>query len=257
MLAENRAFTTPKLYDQLSLRMIPYNEVAAFIKGKIDHYLSGATSVLDLACGTGNLTLELARLGYEVSGLDAALPMLEEARAKTEVAGLAINYSHQDMTAFSVEGQVDVITCFYTALNYLNSLEQLEKCFAQVFAALKPGGLFVFDQFTPAKMRRLFNGVDGGDLGNFYIVTHSKFEDGGQINHEITYFLHEENGCYRRVDEFQHLRSHEFEELEKLLAKAGLTLLEKEEIYPAGVSYRGFREGFLFVARKAVTDVAD
>lgn len=250
---ENKSFTTPKLYDQLSLRMIPYNEVAALIKKKLDQYAPGSQNLLDLACGTGNLTLELARLGYRVSGLDASQEMLVEAAHKTSSANFDINYFHQDMTEPYPVASLDAISCFYTALNYLNSAELVEKCFAQVAAALKPGGVFIFDQFTPAKMRRLFNGVDGGDLDNFYIVTHSKCDEAGQIEHEITYFLREESGLYNRVDENQHLRIHPFEELEELLAKAGLTLLEKNEMYPAEISYRGFREGFLFVAQKAAS----
>src|SRR4051794_20135059 len=109
---ENKAFTTPKLYDQLSLRMIPYNEVAALVKKKLDQYAPGSRNLLDLACGTGNLTLELARLGYRVNGLDSSQEMLTEAIQKTATANLDINYFHQDMTEPYPLASLDAITCF-------------------------------------------------------------------------------------------------------------------------------------------------
>lgn len=247
---EDNAFTTPEIYDQLALRMIPYNEVAALVQKKVNRYLPGATNLLDAACGTGNLTLELARLGYRTSAFDNSPEMLVQAQQKTLAAKLDISYFQHNMAEPFPVGPFEVITCFYTALNYLTSPELLYRCIEAVFAALKPNGLFIFDQFTPAKMKRLFNGMDGGDLGNLYIITKSKFDEAGQISHEITYFVKQEDGSYHRLDESQHLRIHTFEEIEEGLSRAGFKLLEAEEMYPAEISYRGFREGHLFVARK-------
>ena len=249
-MENNKAFITPKIYDQLAKRMIPYDEIARLCQKKIATYNPGAKRILDIACGTGNLTIELAQLGYEVSGLDASAEMLELADQKSQTAELDIPYVHQDMTEPYPFEPADAVTCFYTALNYLTSLEQLEKCFQAVYNSLKPGGVFMFDQFSGAKMRRLFHGKDGGDLGNVYVVTNGSCDEAGQILNEVTYFQKEDNGFYSRIDEVQHLRIHPFEEIEAALTGAGLKLLEKPEMYPDEVTYRGFRESFLFVVQK-------
>jgi SAM-dependent methyltransferase len=249
--SENKTlYTNPEFYDLLAKRMIAYDQVAGLCKKKIDSYYPAATSVLDLACGTGNLTLELAKLGYTVQGLDASAELLRLAVQKTAVASLPIHYLQHDMSEPYPVEPVEVMICFYTALNYLTSLELLQKCFECVAASLKPGGLFMFDQFTPAKMRRLFTGMDGGDVDNLFVVTKADFDEAGQILNEVTYFQLEANGYYSRYEEKHYMRIHSFEEIEAALSQAGLRLLEKLEMYPAELSYRGFREGFWFVAQK-------
>ena len=54
-------------------------------------------------------------------------------------------------------------TCFYGGLNFLNSSEALRRAFTCIYAALKPGGVFVFDQFSAAKMRTTFAGTQAAD----------------------------------------------------------------------------------------------
>lgn len=249
---EMRSFTLPQTYDQMALRLIPYAEIANLIKAKLDKYLPSAQAILDIACGTGNLTIPLAKLGYRMTGLDSAPEMLALARHKTSEAKLTIEYLHQDMTELYPIAQFEAVTSFYIAISFLNSLEELEKAFSQVYNSLKPEGLFMFDQFTPAKMQRLYLGVDGGELDNFYVVTQGKCDEARHLENKLTYFFKEADGSYRREDEVEHLRIHQFEELEELLTKVGFKLLEAEEMYPNGVSYRGFREGYLFVAQKSV-----
>jgi SAM-dependent methyltransferase len=249
---ESRSFTLPETYDQMALRMIPYAEIANLIKAKLDKYLPSAQAILDIACGTGNLSIPLAQRGYKVTGLDLSPEMLALARQKTVEAKEVIEYFHQDMTEPYPIAQLDAVTCFYIAVSFLNSLERLERGFTQVYKSLKPGGLFLFDQFTPAKMRRLYIGTDGGDLDNFYVVTQGKCNEARQLENKLTYFFKEAAGSYRSQDEVEHLRIHEFEELEEVLTKVGFKLLEAEEMYPNGVSYRGFREGHLFVIQKPV-----
>ncbi|ALM74796.1 class I SAM-dependent methyltransferase [Thermococcus barophilus] len=103
-----------------------------------------AKKVLDLACGTGIPTVELARRGYEVVGLDLHEEMLRVARRKAQELGLNIEFIHGDALDINFENEFDAVTMFFSSIMYFdeNAIKQL---FNSVIKALKPGGVFVAD----------------------------------------------------------------------------------------------------------------
>ncbi|MBO8175329.1 MAG: class I SAM-dependent methyltransferase [Thermococcus sp.] len=100
--------------------------------------------VLDLACGTGIPTVELARRGYEVTGLDLHEEMLTVAKKKAEREGLNIEFIHGDALDIDFEEEFDAVTMFFSSIMYFdeNAIKQL---FNSVIKALKSGGVFVAD----------------------------------------------------------------------------------------------------------------
>jgi SAM-dependent methyltransferase len=246
-----RPYRVASTYDPLTLRLFPYPKVAAYISGRLHEYRPDTHTILDVACGTGNLTLPLAALGYQVAGLDIAEEMLVIARGKAAAAGLDLPFICQDMCRPYAGALVDAATCFYGGLNFLSSSEALRQAFASIHAALKPGGLLVFDQFSAAKMRAAFSGTRAGDLGEFYAVTRSTCDDTGQVTHNVSFFLREADGRYRREEEQHHIRIHPFDEIKLLLAACGFELLLIEEIYPF-LQVNMLQDVYLFVARKTL-----
>jgi len=129
------------------------------------------TRVLDLACGAGDAALVFAAAGCTVVGVDRAWRMLEIARGKARDAGYAIAFVEGDIRDLSVvsgqwlvatdpeqrttnNGQrtfCDLATCFYDSLNYLIDDGDLDRVFAGVAAALRPGGYLIFDINTAAE----------------------------------------------------------------------------------------------------------
>ncbi|MDX1676704.1 class I SAM-dependent methyltransferase, partial [Arsukibacterium sp.] len=93
---------------------------------------NGAYRHLDLACGTGPHIRHFLDLGYQCSGLDLNQPMLELARARCPQA----NFMLQNMCHFSLEQQVDLITCFLYSIHYSASMQALQHCIASVYQAL-------------------------------------------------------------------------------------------------------------------------
>ena len=126
-----------------TLLMIPYLDKV------LERHGFAGQSVLDLACGTGTMALALAEKGWRVLGLDASAAMLAQARRKAREAETKVEFIQGDMRDFALPEPVDLVTCFYDSLNYLLTLDDLDKAFRCVAAALKPGGLFVFDMNTP------------------------------------------------------------------------------------------------------------
>jgi SAM-dependent methyltransferase len=245
-----RPYHIAETYDPMSVRRIPYSEVARFLAAKLRSFSPEVHTVLEIACGTANLTIPLAREGFRMFGLDFSPEMLELARRKTAESQLDIDYLCQDMTLPYPLASLDAVVCFYGGLNFLNTPQLLSQALAAVGKALKPGGLFLFEQYGPALMRSSFAGMKAADFDNFYVVLKSKTDEAGQIEHNVTFFLCQPDGSYRREDEQHNLRIHPFEEIEQSLGQAGFRLLECNEIYPTQLNIAGFADNYLFVAQK-------
>lgn len=135
------------LYDELGqsdfgLAMMPLLGLA------IGRYPLGGNKVLDLACGTGTVSILLAQRGYDVTGIDRSADMLEIARAKAREAGVEVNFLQRDMVRLQMVQHFDLVVCLYDSLNYLLSPSELEAAFAGVARALNVGGMFLFDMNT-------------------------------------------------------------------------------------------------------------
>jgi SAM-dependent methyltransferase len=152
--------------------------------------------ILDLACGTGNLSLLLAQAGYDVLGLDIAPAMLDEARrkqAEQDPQGVwKMCFSQDDMRYFLLDTPMDAVLCHYDSLNHLSNESELRGVFAQVAQALRPGGLFLFDLNTLENYRTFWNGNDTDEGPNYRLRTTSRFDE-GQGKAEVLFHVDEYN----------------------------------------------------------------
>src|SRR5918995_2745625 len=120
--------------------------------------------VLELACGTGRLTIPIAADGHEVVGLDASPAMLRRARQKAEswssrwraryaraddCDDLNLTFLAGDMRSFDLARQFPLIIVSCNSLAHLVTNDELKTCFATVLRHLAPGGLFAFDVINP------------------------------------------------------------------------------------------------------------
>ncbi len=109
----------------------------------IEHY-GKPCHMLELACGSGEITCQLASLGYQMEALDLSAEMVAQAKQK-DVDG-KIQFYTQDMCDLSnFTSSFDAIACLCDSFNYILSIEEVASFFKQVSAHLKPGGLFYFD----------------------------------------------------------------------------------------------------------------
>ena len=105
------------------------------------------TRALDVACGTGNLTLPLARAGASVRGVDIAPNLLEQARERAMAAGLAIEFDEGDAEQLPYpDGSFDLVVSMFGAM----FAPRPEVVAAELARVLKPGGRLAMANWTPA-----------------------------------------------------------------------------------------------------------
>ncbi len=239
------------VYDRLNDEL-DYASWADFIEGLFSRFgVSKGALVLDLCCGTGRMTEELARRGYDMTGVDLSEEMLAEATEKARHAGLDILYLCQDMRDFELYGSVGAVVSCLDSLNYLTSTKDLAKTFALVHNYLDPNGLFVFDMNTPHRLReeygeRCYVLEDDGVYCGWRNVYHPKT---GCCDFYLTVFTENEDGTYTRSDEAQRERAYARRTIEGLLEKAGFEVVYVSGGY-GGEAPRETDERWYFAARK-------
>lgn len=205
-------------FAEFSLRMVPY------ALSLLDHlgWKPPVSAVLDLACGTGTAALELARRGWRVIGVDRSREMLAVARRKATAAGQAIQWIQADMRAFQAPEPQGMITCFFDALNYLLTPEDLERAFRQVHAALLPGGLFVFDMNTPHGLEVGWTAGETAEVyPNLVSYMHAAYQRESHILRVRLSFYAPDPPGYRRLEEVHLERGYTCDEIRQCLDSAG------------------------------------
>ena len=129
----DRIYDDPHLYDLL----VPRGPCESFYKSVAR---STGGPVLELACGTGRLTIPLARDGHRVVGLDMSECMLGRARAKAAEAGVALSLIQGDMRAFELGQRFALVIVSCNSLGHLTSNEELRSCFCAIQRHLASGG---------------------------------------------------------------------------------------------------------------------
>ncbi len=227
------------VYDKLNAE-IDYERWADFVENCFDAFLHKRPSlVLDLACGTGSMTRQLAARGYDMIGIDGSAEMLSLAYSRAE-GQPGILFLQQDMRSFELYGTVGAVTCCLDSLNYLLTEEDLSSCLRLVHNYLDPDGLFLFDMNTPYKFEQIYG--DNAYLLEDELVygegeedeeraavfcgwqnTYSK--ETGICEFDLSLFEELPDGTYSRKDEHQEERCYSMETVTRLLTNAGFTLL--------------------------------
>lgn len=118
-----------------------------------------ATSVCDLACGTGSTAIEFAKAGLKTYAVDLSPQMCTITRRKAKSERLPIRVIHADMRNFRLPDPVDLVTCEYDAINHIPRRSDLRSVANCVFRALKPGGTFYFDVNNWPGFQRYWTGT--------------------------------------------------------------------------------------------------
>ena len=210
------------VYDNLT-ENVPYDEIAEYY-AKILGSISEGRDLLDMGCGTGNLTVRLAEMGYNIIGQDASEEMLTIAAAKSD----KVQWICQNMEQTDIGGEVDGVISTLDSLNHLPDIEALEKCFIAAAQSLKQGGAFVFDVNTIYKHREILgDNTFVYDVEGAYCVWLNTFcpEDNG-VDIDLDLFFEEDDGRYSRGGESFREVAYSEEAIKELLEKSGFEVVE-------------------------------
>lgn len=177
---------------------------------------------LDLACGTGSLTLELHRRGVDVYGVDASVEMLSQAREKCCDAGADILFLRQNMQNLDLYGTVNTVFCTLDSINHLQGKDEVRRTFQRVSLFMETGGYFVFDMNTLFKHENVLgNHTFVYDTKPVYCVWQNRIAPGsGRVDISLDFF--ERDGkAYRRSSERFSEFAYPTEHIEAWLRESG------------------------------------
>jgi SAM-dependent methyltransferase len=190
--------------------------------------------VLELACGTGRITIPVAERGIEITGLDVSTAMLAHARQKSQAGGLNIDWVEADCRDFKLNKRFSLIFFPFNSMAHLHDLESIESCFFCVRQHLRTEGRFIIDVFqpdlqiltrSPEKRYPVAEYVDPDGRGTVVITENNLYDSATQVNRIKWYYgLRQEGG--ERVESLN-MRIFYPQELDGLLHYNGFVVEEK------------------------------
>ena len=199
-----------EVYD-LFMDNVPYEEWSVYLQQLLKENGVEDGLVLDLGCGTGTLTELLAAQGYDMIGVDASEEMLQAAMEKRTRSGQDILYLLQDMREFELYGTVRAVVSICDSINYILEYEDLVRVFTLVNNYLDPGGVFIFDLNTVYKYQNILgDNTFAEDREESSFIWDNFYDEDDQVNeYDLTLFIREENGLYRKYTETHYQKAYD------------------------------------------------
>ena len=199
----SEAYSTLARFYDLSME-VDYDEWVSYLLALNDRHGHVPLNIIDLGCGTGNLTLPLAKRGYQLTGVDLSPEMVTVAQDKALEVGLEVPFFVADLRTFSLPGQVfDTAISGCDVLNYLTLESELRQAFQAVHKLLVPGGLWLFDLNSAHKLSEIYGNQSYADLQNdfSYFWDNSYDPEKGIVTMDLTFFVQIEGNTYERKTE--------------------------------------------------------
>ena len=185
---------------------------------------------LDIACGTGNVTVRIAKHFKNIYGVDLSEDMLREAFDKLKSERNKGKIICQDMTELSLNRKFDLITSVLDSTNYITDEDDLEKYFSSVKEHLKDDGIFIFDVNSYYKLSEILgNNIYTYSEEDVFYTWENVFED-DMVSMFLTFFV-KQGELYERFEEEHFERAYKEEELESALSNCGLKVINKFDGY--------------------------
>lgn len=184
-----------------------------------------AKTLCDCACGTGSLSMQFAKAGLKVTGVDISREMLEVAAEKARENGVRVQFVCQDMCRLQLPRPVDALVCGCDGVNYLTTDKRVQAFFGAAHAAIRPGGMLAFDISSRHKLVDVMGNAFFGEERDEAAYLWQNRLDGDIVTMDLTFFIRdsEEEDIYHRVTETHRQRAHDPENLKRLLEEAGFT----------------------------------
>ncbi|MBQ2847467.1 MAG: class I SAM-dependent methyltransferase [Clostridia bacterium] len=182
--------------------------------------------LLDLGCGTGSMSVEMAKKGFDVIGVDSSIGMLNAARQKTFESGVQVLLLNQSMQEIDLYGTVDCAICVLDGINHLSDEEEVKAAFGRISLFMNKGGAFAFDVNTIYKHKNIL--ADNSfvyDCDDFFCAWQNNYNpDDNSVDITLDFFEEEEGVYYRSGESFSE-QAYELPEILEWLEQAGFEVI--------------------------------
>ncbi len=144
-----------EIYDFV-MEHVNYPQWSDYIDSLLTRHGLNYPDIIDIACGTGSLAIELAGSGFNICGADSSEPMIKKAKEKSEKLGLNIKFMCADMTELGEIGSFGAALCLYDSINYIMSQDSIAKTLQNLGNLLQEDSIFIFDICTEMNSMRYF-----------------------------------------------------------------------------------------------------
>ncbi|WP_172369325.1 class I SAM-dependent methyltransferase [Sporosarcina jiandibaonis] len=211
------------VYDEL-MSEIPYDTYVELINLAGDGI--AGKKILDVGCGTGLLSVKLAKLDGLVTGVDLSPDMLSIARDRARSLNLPVTFVEQPMQQLNGFSNFDMAVIAIDSLNYVIEEEAVLQTFRNIYNSLKVGGVLLFDVHSTYKMDVIFMEspfiFDNKRIS--YIWTTEAGDEPHSVYSELAFFNQMENDLYKRFDEVHYQRTFSVLDYVAMLTEVGFSI---------------------------------
>lgn len=211
------------IYDEL-MDDVDYNKWIEYIEDIIKNEQAEVQNILELACGTGNMTIPLTKKGYDIAGIDISAEMLEVAMKKAEKENVQLVLLQQDIAELEFDMEdLDCVLCACDGFNYLTYDDDLEYVFSKVYEILKENGIFIFDISSYYKISKILGNNTFTEKREDTVYMWQNYFDPEEdlVDMELTFFVKNKEGTFDRFDEVHQQRAYVTDDIIEKLNDSG------------------------------------
>ena len=238
-------------YDNLTDN-VDYEKRCSYIKGLLAENGVGEGILLDLACGTGTVSLMLSDMGYDVIGVDASEDMLSVAQEKKMESGADVIFLCQRMEELDLFGTINACVSTLDSINHVTDEETVREIFRRVSLFMEDKGIFLFDVNTPYKHKCVLgDNTFVYDTDEVYCVWQNSTDESLVTTVNLDIFEKDEDDeetYYRYSEEFTE-RAYDLDDIKKWLEDVKFEVVGIYEEMTKN-SVKADTQRAVFVARK-------